>query len=49
MKKLAFVLGIRPDVIRASLILEELRRYADVDTVFIWSGQHSKTTNEYGT
>ena len=40
MKKLAFVLGIRPDVIRASLILEELRRYADVDTVFIWSGQH---------
>jgi UDP-N-acetylglucosamine 2-epimerase (non-hydrolysing) len=40
MKKLAFVLGIRPDVIRAALILEELRRYADVDTVFIWSGQH---------
>ena len=42
MKKqtLAFVLGIRPDVIRAALILEQLRAYSDVEVVFIWSGQH---------
>jgi UDP-N-acetylglucosamine 2-epimerase (non-hydrolysing) len=38
--RLAFVLGIRPDVIRASLILEQLRSYGDVDVTFIWSGQH---------
>jgi UDP-N-acetylglucosamine 2-epimerase len=38
--RLAFVLGIRPDVIRASLILEQLRRYDDIDVTFIWSGQH---------
>jgi len=38
--KLAFVLGIRPDVIRAALILEKLRQYSDMETVFIWSGQH---------
>jgi UDP-N-acetylglucosamine 2-epimerase len=38
--KLAFVLGIRPDVIRAALILEHLRGLKDVETVFIWSGQH---------
>src|SRR5579862_5873467 len=40
MKKLAFVLGIRPDIIRAALILEKLRRYSDMETVFVWSGQH---------
>jgi len=39
-RKLAFVLGIRPDVIRAALILARLRSYTDVETVFIWSGQH---------
>ena len=39
-KKLAFILGIRPDVIRAALILEHLRQYSDLETVFIWSGQH---------
>jgi UDP-N-acetylglucosamine 2-epimerase (non-hydrolysing) len=39
-KKLAFVLGIRPDVIRAALVIEQLRRYDDVDFIFIWSGQH---------
>ena len=39
-KRLAFILGIRPDVIRAALILECLRRYDDIETVFIWSGQH---------
>ena len=38
--KLAFILGIRPDVIRAALILDRLRSYDDVETVFIWSGQH---------
>ena len=39
-KKLAFILGIRPDVIRAALILRRLRQYNDIETVFIWSGQH---------
>lgn len=39
-RKLAFVLGIRPDVIRAALILERLRAFDDVDVTFIWSGQH---------
>lgn len=39
-KKLAFILGIRPNVIRAALILEHLRQYSDLETVFIWSGQH---------
>ena len=39
-KKLAVVLGIRPDVIRASLILRSLRRALGPDLVFIWSGQH---------
>jgi UDP-N-acetylglucosamine 2-epimerase (non-hydrolysing) len=38
--KLAFVLGIRPDVIRAALILEHLRESGDIDVTFIWSGQH---------
>ncbi len=39
-KKLAFVLGIRPDVIRAALILEKLLAFSHMETVFIWSGQH---------
>jgi UDP-N-acetylglucosamine 2-epimerase (non-hydrolysing) len=39
-KKLAFVLGIRPDVIRAAFILKHLRQYSEFETVFIWSGQH---------
>jgi UDP-N-acetylglucosamine 2-epimerase (non-hydrolysing) len=39
-KKLAFILGIRPDVIRAALILKHLRDYPEVETAFIWSGQH---------
>ena len=38
--KLAFILGIRPDVIRAALIIDQLRRYNDMEMVFIWSGQH---------
>lgn len=40
MKKIAFILGIRPDIIRASLILKYLKRYKDIETIFIWSGQH---------
>jgi UDP-N-acetylglucosamine 2-epimerase len=39
-KKLAVVLGIRPDVIRASLMLRSLRKALGPDLVFIWSGQH---------
>lgn len=39
-KKLAFVLGIRPDIIRASLILDYLRKSKDIEVIFIWSGQH---------
>ncbi len=39
-KKLAIVLGIRPDVIRASLILNKVRKISEFDTIFIWSGQH---------
>ena len=38
--RLAIVLGIRPDVIRASLILNAIRAVDDVDVKFIWSGQH---------
>lgn len=40
MQPLAVVLGIRPDVIRASLILEHLQSSRDVPLIFIWSGQH---------
>ncbi len=39
-RRLAFVLGIRPDVIRAALVIKELRRYDDMEMVFVWSGQH---------
>lgn len=38
--KLAIVLGIRPDVIRASLVLEKLRVQKDLELCFIWTGQH---------
>ncbi len=38
--KLAFILGIRPDVIRASLVLEKLRAQKQHEIIFIWSGQH---------
>ena len=40
MKDLAIVLGIRPDVIRASKILKLLNNQNEVDYDFIWSGQH---------
>lgn len=39
-KKIVFVLGIRPDIIRASIILEYLKKSQDIETIFIWSGQH---------
>jgi UDP-N-acetylglucosamine 2-epimerase len=39
-KRLAIILGIRPDVIRASLVLNTIRQVPDFETVFIWSGQH---------
>ena len=38
--RIAVILGIRPDVIRGSLILDHLRAAPDVDVRFIWSGQH---------
>lgn len=38
--KIAVVLGIRPDVVRACLILKLLRKDPKVDLTFIWSGQH---------
>lgn len=39
-KRLAIILGIRPDVIRASLILNSIRATSEFEVVFIWSGQH---------
>lgn len=39
-KKIVFVLGIRPDIIRAALIMKYLREAKDVQTIFVWSGQH---------
>src|SRR5258708_5005840 len=38
--KLAFVLGIRPDIIRAVLIMRYLEQAKDIEVIFIWSGQH---------
>ena len=39
-KRLALILGIRPDVIRASILIRLLRALTDFDFYFIWSGQH---------
>lgn len=39
-KKLAIILGIRPDVIRASIVLEKFRVQNRHEIIFIWSGQH---------
>ena len=36
-KRLAIILGIRPDVIRASLILNSIRATKEFDIKFIWS------------
>ena len=38
--RIAVVLGIRPDVIRASLVLNKLRAQKEIEVTFIWSGQH---------
>ena len=40
MKDLAIILGIRPDVIRASKILNLLAESSEITYDFIWSGQH---------
>ena len=40
MKDIGLILGIRPDVIRASKIIKLLHENSDVDFDFIWSGQH---------
>jgi len=37
---ITFVLGIRPDVIRASLVLRALASRSDISMRFVWSGQH---------
>lgn len=39
-KKISFVLGIRPDIIRAALILRFLKQFDQVETELVWSGQH---------
>ena len=38
--KLALILGIRPDIIRATKIIKLLDKDHNVDLKFIWSGQH---------
>ena len=37
---IALILGIRPDVIRASIIIREMRSALPNDFILIWSGQH---------
>jgi UDP-N-acetylglucosamine 2-epimerase len=39
-RKLAVILGIRPDVIRASVLLQMLHESPDCELHFIWTGQH---------
>ena len=39
-RPLVMVLGIRPDVIRASIIIRELRNSLGKNFVLVWSGQH---------
>jgi UDP-N-acetylglucosamine 2-epimerase len=39
-KKIVFILGIRPDIIRAALIMRILREADDIEVIFVWSGQH---------
>ncbi len=38
--RVAMVLGIRPDIIRSSIILKLLNESDQIDLTFIWSGQH---------
>ena len=39
-KTIVFILGIRPDIIRAALILKHLKSDPTVRTLLVWSGQH---------
>jgi UDP-N-acetylglucosamine 2-epimerase len=39
-KSIVFVLGIRPDIIRAALIMRYLKEANDIKVHFVWSGQH---------
>jgi UDP-N-acetyl-L-fucosamine synthase len=39
-KKFVMVHGIRPDLIRCSLILNQIRKNKEFDFVFVWTGQH---------
>jgi UDP-N-acetylglucosamine 2-epimerase (non-hydrolysing) len=39
-KKIVLVLGIRPDVIRASIFINLMREYMGQNFILIWSGQH---------
>lgn len=39
-KKIVFILGIRPDLIRAVLIMRHLKKAKDVEVILIWSGQN---------
>ena len=38
--KVAFVLGIRPDLVRAAPLFAQFKELATFDVTFIWSGQH---------
>ena len=38
--KVALVLGIRPDLVRASPLFARFKELAEFDVTFIWSGQH---------
>jgi UDP-N-acetylglucosamine 2-epimerase len=40
MRHVMLILGIRPDLIRASLVLRMLKARDDVRFTFVWSGQH---------
>jgi UDP-N-acetylglucosamine 2-epimerase (non-hydrolysing) len=41
--KVAFVLGIRPDLVRAAPLFAKFKELAEFDVTFIWSGQHYST------
>ena len=40
MPKIAMVLGIRPDIIRASIFINRMKSQMGSDFILIWSGQH---------
>ena len=39
-RKVAFVLGIRPDLVRAAPLFAKFKELAEFEVTFIWSGQH---------